>query len=73
VSDERIERTRRIRKKLRDSIPACVAVVDHGDYVGAYVYPDDVADAEKAILGQDWEGVQVHVRPTPPISGRYQG
>jgi hypothetical protein len=68
VTEERIERTRRIRKRIHESIPACVAVVDHGDYVGAYVYPDDVPAAEAAIAGSDWEGVTVHVRPTPPLS-----
>jgi hypothetical protein len=70
VTEERIERTRRIRKKLHEAIPACVAVVDHGDYVGAYVYPEDVAAAEEAVKGTDWEGIPVHVRPTPPLGSR---
>ncbi len=70
MSQERIERTRRIRKKLHESIPACIAVVDHGDYVGAYVYPEDMAEAEKVVKGSDWEGVKVHIRPTPPITPR---
>jgi hypothetical protein len=70
VTEERIERTRRIRKRLHEAIPACVAVVDHGDYVGAYVYPDDLAAAEAAVRGSDWEGIPVHVRPTPPIATR---
>jgi hypothetical protein len=64
------ERTRRIRKRLHESIPACVAVVDHGDYVGAYVYPEDIPEAEEVVRASDWEGVAVHVRPTPPISSR---
>jgi hypothetical protein len=68
VSEDRIERTRRIRKKLHEAIPACIAVVDHGDYVGAYVYPEDIPEAEKVVSGSDWEGVPVHVRPTPPIT-----
>lgn len=69
MSQERLDRTRRIRKKIHDSIPACIAVVDHGDYVGAYVYPEDIPEAEKVVQESDWEGVAVHVRPTPPISG----
>jgi hypothetical protein len=68
TSEERRERTRRIRKKIREAVPACVAVVDHGEYVGAYVYPEDMEQAKKAIAGSDWEGVPVHVRPTPPIT-----
>jgi hypothetical protein len=69
VSQERVEKTRRIRKKLHEHLPACIAVVDHGDYVGAYVYPEDIPEAEKVVKDKaaDWEGVQVHVRPTPPI------
>jgi hypothetical protein len=67
TSDERRERTRRIRKKIREAVPACVAVVDHGEYVGAYVYPEDLEQAKKAIASSDWEGVPVHVRPTPPV------
>ena len=67
TSDERRERTRRIRKKIREAVPACVAVVDHGEYVGAYVYPEDLEQAKKVIAGSDWEGVPVHVRPTPPV------
>ena len=67
TSDERRERTRRIRKKIREAVPACVAVVDHGEYVGAYVYPEDLEQAKKVIAASDWEGVPVHVRPTPPI------
>jgi hypothetical protein len=70
VSQERKERTRRIRKRLHESLPACIAVVDHGDFVGAYVYPEDIAEAEKVVKAADWEGVAVHVRPTPPISSR---
>jgi hypothetical protein len=70
VSHERTERTRRIRKRLHESIPACVAVVDHGDYVGAYVYPEDIPEAEKVVSGSDWEGIAVHVRPTPPVTLR---
>lgn len=68
MSQERVERTRRIRKKLHESIPEVVAVVDHGDYVGAYVYPEDIAAAEKVVQAGDWEGVSVHVRPAPPLS-----
>jgi len=68
TSDERRERTRRIRKKIREAVPACVAVVDHGDYVGAYVYPEDLEQAKKVIAASDWEGVPVHVRATPPIT-----
>jgi hypothetical protein len=67
VSQERVERTRRIRKKLHEAIPECVAVVDHGDYLGAYVYPEDIPEAEERVKAADWEGVAVHVRPTPPI------
>jgi hypothetical protein len=70
VTEERIERTRRIRKRLHEAIPACVAVVDHGDFVGAYVYPEDMAAAEEAVKGADWEGVAVHVRPTPSVWSR---
>ncbi len=70
MSQERIERTRRIRKKLHESLPACIAVVDHGDYVGAYVYPEDMDEAEKVVKASDWEGVKVHIRPTPPITSR---
>jgi hypothetical protein len=64
---EKLERTRRIRKKIREAVPACIAVVDHGDYVGAYVYPEDMAEAQKIISASDWEGVHVHVRTAPPI------
>ena len=70
VNQERRERTRRIRKRLHESIPSCVAVVDHGEYVGAYCYPEDIADAEKVVRAADWEGVSVQVRPTPPITSR---
>jgi len=69
VSQERIERTRRIRKKLHEAIPAVIAVVDHGDYVGAYVYPEDIPEAEEVVKASDWEGVPVHIRPTPPVHG----
>ena len=68
MSQERIERTRRIRKKLHESLPACIAVVDHGEYVGAYVYPEDIPEAEEVVKASDWEGVSVHVRPTPPVT-----
>jgi hypothetical protein len=68
TQEERLQRTRRIRKRIREAVPACVAVVDHGDYVGAYVYPEDMDDAKKIIAAADWEGAVVHVRPTPPIT-----
>ncbi len=68
TQEQRLERTRRLRKKIREAVPACVAVVDHGDYLGAYVYPEDMAEAKKVIAKSDWEGVSVHVRPTPPVT-----
>ena len=68
TGDERLERTRRIRRKLHEALPACVAVVDHGEFIGAYVYPEDIPEAEKIVGDSDWEGVKVHVRPAPPIT-----
>jgi hypothetical protein len=68
VNQDRTERTRRIRRKIREAVPACIAVVDHGDYVGAYVYPEDMAEAQKIVAASDWEGIHVHVRPAPPIT-----
>ncbi len=70
MSQERRERTRRIRKKLHESIPACIAVVDHGEFVGAYCYPEDIENAEKIVQASDWEGLKIHVRPTPPVISR---
>lgn len=70
MSQERIERTRRIRKKLHEALPACIAVVDHGDFVGAYFYPEDIPEAEKYVSGADLEGITVHVRPAPPVVSR---
>ncbi len=70
MSTERLERARRIRKKIREAVPACIAVVDHGDYMGAYFFPEDLEEAKRVIAASEWEGVPVHVRPTPPISPR---
>lgn len=68
---ERMARTRRIRLKLHEQIPTCVAVVDHGEFVGAYVYAEDIPEAEKVVNAADYlEGVKVQVRTAPPISTR---
>ena len=67
MSTERIERARRIRKRIREAVPAVIAVVDHGDYMGAYFYPEDIGEAQKVIAANEWEGVAVHVRPTPTL------
>ena len=68
VSQESIERTRRIRKRIHEMVPACIAVVDHGEYVGAYVYPEDIEQTEALLSGHDFEGVTIYVRPTPPLT-----
>jgi hypothetical protein len=70
VTTERLERARRIRKKIREAVPSCIAVVDHGDYMGAYFYPEDMPEAQKIIAASEWEGVPIHVRPTPPLEIR---
>jgi hypothetical protein len=66
--DERTQLTRRIRKKLHQAAPSCVAVVDHVQFVGAYFYAEDMAEGEKAVKEGDWEGVTVLVREAPPIT-----
>jgi hypothetical protein len=68
--DERTELTRRIRTKIRDTMPSVVAVVDHQQFVGAYFYKEDMAEAEKVVADNDWEGVTVLVREAPPITMR---
>jgi hypothetical protein len=65
--EQRRERTRRIRKKIHEALPGCVAVVDHIDFVGAYVYPEDLDDAKKVISADEWEGATVQVRLAPPL------
>jgi hypothetical protein len=65
--DQRRERTRRIRKRIHEAMPGCVAVVDHIDFVGAYVYPEDLEEAKKVIDGAEWEGATVQVRIAPPL------
>ena len=65
--DQRRERTRRIRKKIHEVVPGCVAVVDHIEFVGAYVYPEDLEEAKKVIGAAEWEGATVQVRIAPPL------
>ena len=68
TQEQRLERNRRIRKRIHEAVPACVAVVDHGDFIGAYVYPEDLDEAKKIIAKETWEGVSIRVRLTPPLS-----
>jgi hypothetical protein len=65
--DQRRERTRRIRKRIHEAMPGCVAVVDHIDFVGAYVYQEDLEEAKKVIGAVECEGATVQVRVAPPL------
>ncbi len=69
TQEERRDLTRKARRKIHDAIPGCVAVVDHGEYVGAYVYPEDVSEAKGIIEKGEWEGLTVRVKVAPNILG----
>jgi hypothetical protein len=68
MTEERRQLGRKVRKMLHDTVPTCIAAVDHGDYVGCYVYPEHIADTEKVVQGKTWDGLRVVVRPVPPVT-----
>jgi hypothetical protein len=71
VTDDRKELGRKVRKKIHELVPTCVAAVDHIEYIGAYFFPEDMSDAEKTVKANTsaWEGIKVYVRPAPPVRG----
>jgi hypothetical protein len=70
MNEDRKERGRKVRKKLRDTIPTCIVAVDHGDYIGAYFYPEDMEEAHKLVAAGEWDGFVVKVKQIPPITMR---
>ena len=70
MTDERKELGRKVRKKVHDLVPSCVAAVDHDEYIGAYFFPEDVPEAEQLVKAHaaDFE-LKVYVRPAPPVRG----
>lgn len=70
MTDERKELGRKVRRKVHDSVPTCICAVDHGEYVGAYFYPEDVPEAEKAIAALTWE-LTVVARAVPAIANSH--
>ena len=71
MTEERKELGRRVRKKLHELLPTCVAAVDHGEYLGAYFFAEDIPAASEIVKANPdaFEGLKVYVRPAPPLRG----
>jgi hypothetical protein len=66
VDEDRKQLGRQIRREIHQIAPMCVAAVDHGDWVGAYFYQEDLAEGEKILKAKKFN-VKVEARILPPI------